>query len=57
MMGKRVRVWAGWTLLVGSLMGWPASIWFTDEPVFILSLSWFAIVLEAWNMVQIADAA
>ncbi len=49
------RVIAGWALLVCALVGWPATVWLTDEPVFVLSLSWLAIVIEAWNMVQIAE--
>jgi hypothetical protein len=56
-LGPRVRVIAGWVMFIGSLIGWPLTVWLTDEPPFILSLSWMAIVLEAWNMVQIADSA
>jgi hypothetical protein len=54
-LGTKTRIIVGWIMFVGSLIGWPMTIWLTDEPRFILSLSWLAIVLEAWNMVQIAE--
>jgi hypothetical protein len=53
----KFRVWFGWLLLIGSTIGWPLSLWFTDEPPFILSLSWLAVWIEGWNAVQIADEA
>jgi hypothetical protein len=42
-----------WVLLVGSLIGWPLSqlTVAADEPPFVLGLSWFAIVLGAWNTI------
>ena len=48
----RARTVAAWVLLVGSLIGWPVSM-FTlaaDEPPFVLSLSWMAIVIEAASL-------
>jgi hypothetical protein len=54
---QKLRVRAGWCMFLGSLLAWPFSLWLTDEPPFILSLSWWAIILEAWNMVQIAEEA
>lgn len=51
------RVFMGWVMVLGSIIGWPASILITDEPVFILSLSWLAVLVEGWNMVQVADLA
>jgi hypothetical protein len=49
---RRVRTIAAWVLLIGALIGWPLSM-FTlarDEPPFVLSLSWLAIVIEAANL-------
>lgn len=42
-----------WVLLVGSLIGWPLSqlTVASSEPPFILGLSWFAIVVGAWNTI------
>jgi hypothetical protein len=48
----RARLWLAWTMLGLSVVGWPLSI-FTfakDEPVVVLSLSWFAII---WTSVDI----
>lgn len=48
----RARTVAAWILLAGSLIGWPVSM-FTlarDEPPFVLSLSWLAIVIEAASL-------
>lgn len=49
---KRARTIAAWVLLVGSLAGWPVSMftWARHEPPFILSLSWLAIVIEAASL-------
>ena len=46
---KRARTIAAWILLVGSLVGWPASALTVakDEPAFILGLSWLAILIGA----------
>lgn len=50
-----MRVWVGWALLIGSLVGWPISVLLTDEPVFILSLSWLAITLTAWDIIVTSE--
>ena len=49
---RRARVVAAWVLLIGSLIGWPLSMiwWAKDEPPFVLSLSWLAIVIEALSL-------
>lgn len=44
-----------WVLLIASAIGWPTSMLFTDEPPFILSLSWLAIVLTAADMLWTAQ--
>jgi hypothetical protein len=49
----RAQLIFAWVLLVGSLIGWPLSQFTvaSGEPPFILGLSWFAIVLGAWNTI------
>jgi uncharacterized membrane protein YfcA len=45
---RRIRVIAAWLLVLGAVAGWPLSL-FTlakDEPPFVLSLSWLAILIE-----------
>lgn len=49
---NRARTVVAWILLIGSIIGWPLSM-FTlaaDEPPFVLSLSWLAIVIEAASL-------
>jgi uncharacterized membrane protein YfcA len=52
--GKRAEVILAWTLLVGSLIGWPLSALTLakDEPQFVLGLSWFAITLTAADLLK-----
>lgn len=52
---KQTRVFIAWILFWGSLIGWPLSIWLTDEPPLILSLSWLALTLTAWNDINTTD--
>jgi ribose/xylose/arabinose/galactoside ABC-type transport system permease subunit len=49
---KRVRTVTAWVLLLGALVGWPASMLTLarNEPPFVLSLSWLAIVIEASSL-------
>jgi ribose/xylose/arabinose/galactoside ABC-type transport system permease subunit len=49
---RRIRIVAAWILLVGSLIGWPLSLftWAAHEPPFVLSLSWLAIFIEACTL-------
>jgi ribose/xylose/arabinose/galactoside ABC-type transport system permease subunit len=51
---KRAEITLAWTLLIGSLVGWPLSMltWAKDEPPFILSLSWLAITLTAADLLK-----
>lgn len=53
-MAKRVEVVLAWTLLLGSLIGWPLSALTVakSEPPFILGLSWFAITLTAADLLK-----
>jgi hypothetical protein len=46
---RKARVGAAWVLLIGSLIGWPASALTVarDEPQFVLGLSWLALVIES----------
>lgn len=56
-MSPKVRLYAAWALLVGSLVLWPVSMvtFAKDEPRAILSLSWFAITITAWDVVSTAS--
>ena len=49
---RRARTIAAWTLLVGSIIGWPvgALTVFRDEPQGVLGLSFLAIILEAASL-------
>ena len=46
---RRARTIAAWTLLAGSVIGWPISAlwWARDEPQFVLGLSFLAIIIGA----------
>lgn len=54
---SRARIILAWVLLVGSLVGWPLSmfVWATEEPPFVLSLSWMAITLTALDILFTAQ--
>lgn len=49
---NRARTIAAWILLVGSLIGWPATAVtvFRSEPQGILGLSWLAIIIECGSL-------
>jgi hypothetical protein len=53
----KVRVWAAWGLLVACLVGWPVSCqtFAKDEPPWVLSLSWGALILTALDIVSTQD--
>lgn len=53
----KARLVFAWTLLVGSLIGWPLSMvtFAKDEPPFVLSLSWLAISLTAVDILSTTD--
>lgn len=56
-MSPKVRLYVAWAMLVGSLVLWVISM-FTfakDEPKTILSLSWLAITITAWDVVSTAS--
>lgn len=50
----KAEVIMAWSLLLGSLVGWPitALTLAKDEPQFILGLSWFAITLTAMDLLK-----
>ncbi len=52
---RKIRLRIAWALFWLSLLGWPLSIWLTDEPPFILSLSWLALTLTAWDVICTSD--
>ncbi len=49
---RRARTVAAWVLLIGSIVGWPATALtvFRDEPQGILGLSFLAIILECASL-------
>jgi hypothetical protein len=48
---------AAWTLLAVCLVGWPLSVFWLapEEPRFVLSLSWAALVIESVNVLSVQD--
>jgi hypothetical protein len=54
LMEGRVRLKVAVVCHAASWLGWPLSIWLTQEPPFILSLSWFAIIYATWNDISTA---
>jgi hypothetical protein len=54
----KIRLYFAWSLLIGSLIGWPLSafVWAKDEPQFVLGLSWMAITLTALDILSTTDA-
>lgn len=54
----KFRLVLAWGLLIASLAGWAGSLagwWFADEPIGVLSLSWFAITITAWDVISTTD--
>jgi hypothetical protein len=53
---RRLEVAFAWTLLVGSIVGWPLSLlwWAKDEPPFVLSLSWLALTISAFDYLKMS---
>lgn len=49
---ERARLILAWVLIAASIVGWPLTLWLTDEPPFVLSLSWLAITLTAWDILN-----
>lgn len=49
----RAQLIVGWVLFVGAAIGWPLSqlTVAANEPPFVLGLSWFAVVLNAWGII------
>ena len=52
---RETRLGIAWTMFAASLIGWPLSMIFTDEPRFILSLSWLALTITAWDIIQTSE--
>lgn len=54
---RKAKVIFGWCLLIACLIGWPASVlWLaTTEPVFVLSLSWMALIIESITLITTAQ--
>lgn len=56
-MSPKVRFYLAWAMLITTLVLWPISI-FTfarTEPPVVLSLSWLAITITAWDVVSTAS--
>ncbi len=53
--GNRLKI--AWILFLGSIVAWPitALTIAKDEPVFVLSLSWLAIILTAADILSTED--
>ncbi len=52
----KIAVVLAWIMLAVSIVGWPLSlILLRDEPTIVLSLSWGALIYEAFNAIQIAS--
>ena len=54
---NRARTIAAWTLLAGSVIGWPlgALTVFRDEPHGVLGLSFLAIIIECASLLTAAQ--
>lgn len=61
---RRLRQWLGraetrlgiaWAQFWVAWIGWPLSLAITDEPPFILSLSWWAIIATAWDTINTTE--
>lgn len=54
---RKAKVIFAWFLLVACLIGWPVSVFWlaTDEPVFVLSLSWIALIIESITLITSAQ--
>ena len=52
----KAQVYLAWFNLVASLIGLPLTIILTDEPPFILALSWYAITITALGWISAAQA-
>lgn len=51
---KSIEYWLAWIGFYASLVLWPVSMltWASEEPPFILSLSWLALTLTLWDIVK-----
>jgi drug/metabolite transporter (DMT)-like permease len=45
-----------WFNLIVSVIALPLTIWLTDEPPFILGLSWYAVTVTALGWISAAEA-
>lgn len=53
-----VQISIGWIMVLGSVIGWPLSLftWARTEPPFILSLSWCALIFSGYAVVSAGHA-
>jgi len=39
-------------MMAAAIVGWPLSLWLTDEPPVVLSLSWLALIYTAFDCIN-----
>lgn len=56
-MPPKARVYGAWVLLALCAVGWPLSLvtFAQNEPPFVLSLSWLALILTAVDILSTND--
>lgn len=56
-LSPEVRLRLAWFIFIGCAIGWPLSMFTVarGEPPFILSLSWLALMLTAWDVINTSD--
>jgi hypothetical protein len=56
---RRARTVGAWTLLAGSVIGWPVSALTVaaGEPPFVLGLSWLAVILTSLDLLSTSQVA
>lgn len=56
-MSPKVRFYVGmsWVMIAVCAFGWPYSILTTEEPIWILSLSWAALLFTAVGVIVTVD--
>jgi hypothetical protein len=55
-LSPRLQLQLAWAQLVVTLIGWPLSLVFVQEPPVILSLSWWAVLVTSMNYIASAQA-
>jgi hypothetical protein len=55
----KIRIIGAWALLIICIIGWPISMLTVakEEPPFVLSLSWLALILTCIDILSTQDVA